>query len=262
MAAEAPAPEISAVINLHGEGRLCHASLRSFDLMCTTAAEAGISVERIAILDRPTPETLETFADFNDRFDQVRQIDVGDLGGSRNFAVSRARGTLVATFDGDDLWGREWLVRGHDAVQRQRRKHFIVHPEIVYYFDDSDFQRSSQSDKPAPGSKSFMFRHNESTALDFDEDTLRFNNVYTSNILAPRATLKQFPYIHVDASRGMGVEDWAWNALTVRRGVAHLTAAGTVHLVRVKSGIGSLGARNTASGLLPPLPSVFSRLGG
>lgn len=261
MAAPARSAALSAVINLHGEGRLCFASLRSFDLMCTTTAAAGLPVERIAILDRPTRETLDTFADFRDRFDQVHQIDVGDLGGSRNFAVGQATAPLVATFDGDDLWGKEWLVRGHAAAQAISRKHFILHPEIVYYFDDSDFQRSSQNDKPAAGGKSFLFRHNASTSLDFDEDTLRFNNVYTSNILAPRATLKQFPYIHVDASRGMGVEDWAWNALTVRRGVAHLTAAGTVHLVRVKSGIGSLGARNNASGLLPPLPSVFSKLG-
>lgn len=261
MAKASATPAVSAIINLHGEGRLCFASLRSFDLLCATAAAEGLSIERIAILDRPTPETIDTFGEFEASFDQVHRIDVGDLGGARNFAVGKAKGALVATFDGDDLWGRDWLVRGAAAAQTMRGRSFVLHPEFVHYFDESDFARSSQSDTPAPGTRSFLFRHNPSTDPDFDSDTLRFNNVYTSNILAPRTTLDAFPYIRVDRERGEGIEDWAWNALTIERGVAHEIVEKTVHLVRVKAGLGSLGARNGAAGLLPPLRSILPRLG-
>lgn len=253
--------QISAVINLHGEGLLCYPSLQSFFRLCSYANETGISVEKMVVLDRPTDDTRRVLDEFIGNFDAVLEVAVGDLGESRNCAVEKAKGEFVATFDGDDLWGRKWLVQCLETASATRTKAYVLHPELVYYFDATDFGRTSLNDRPSEGHKSFFLRHNSSKAPNYFPESIRFNNVFTSNIFAPISVLKRFPYTRIDSKRGLGVEDWAWNALTLSKGIPHLIVKNGVHMVRVKHGSESLGIRNSSSGLLPPLANIFQSLG-
>jgi hypothetical protein len=98
--------------------------------------------------------------------------------------------------------------------------------------------------------------HHDSRDSTFDREALRFNNVYTSNTFAPIDIYKSFPFLEVNAELGFGVEDWAWNAMTLMRGVEHIAVPDTVHLVRVK-GSASLGKENASRGLLPPLHQYY-----
>lgn len=84
-------------------------------------------------------------------------------------------------------------------------------------------------------------------------NVIRFENLWSANVLARRALYEKFPYKKSERRKGLGVEDWSWNIETVAAGVEHDIVEETVHLIRVKD-TGSLGVQNATEGLLPFLP--------
>lgn len=252
--------DVSVTVNFHREGIFADPACRSLATLCEATRSRGLRVEAIAILDRSDSAT-RSIIDANRRiFDMISEVDNGDLGKSRNDGVLASSGEFVAFLDGDDLWGSDWLSHAHRTLTNVDDQNTVVHPEFIYYFNSSDFERTSLSDLPSSGTKSVMMRHTASTSPFFNSDAIRFNNIFTANIFGRRSLLQQYPYLAVDRSSGVGVEDWLWNARTLAQGVRHEVAPDTVHIIRLKEF--SLGIENTRSGLLPNLYDVLLPLGG
>jgi hypothetical protein len=254
---------VSAILNLHREGTICIPAIRSFLDCCNCAGRRGVAVERIAVLDRPDSLTRRCFDVFSTEFHTVQITDVGDLGSARNVGTACSTADFVAFFDGDDLWGSQWLADAFHAGNSVSTPS-VFHPEIVYFFHTSDFEHHSLGEEQAPGSKSLYFIHEDSSRPEFNMDALYFNNVWTSNSFGPASIYRDHPFIAADHSTGFGIEDWSWNHKLLRDGVTHRIVPNTVHLVRVKS-TGSLGQQNRANGLLPDFlgySSVGARTSG
>lgn len=250
-------PDITATLIFHREGALAIPALQSFDRMVGEARASGIEVETQAILDRPDDLTRHIVGVHANALDSVKEVDFGDLGLSRNAGVKRARGRFLAFFDGDDLWGANWLRKAHTlAACSDDAANKVWHPSWLYYFAETDFDKTVLGDSAHPDAKSFLALHHPSTVASFDRRTLILNNIWTANVFAAKELHLNYPYISIDESRGIGVEDWSWNIKTIAAGVAHLIVNETVHLIRQKAS-GSLGTRNLAAALLPSLPPDF-----
>jgi glycosyltransferase involved in cell wall biosynthesis len=243
--------EVSAIINFHAENEISISTIRSFLLCCDRAEKGGIRVQKIAILDNPTSLTAEIVRTYRRNFDILEEIEVKDLGAARSVGLTKALGEFVAFFDGDDLFGADWLLSA-TTMGEALNSLAVLHPRFVYYFDEKDLLDQSTTETPRPWAKSFLFEHMDSERVNFDARCLYFSNIYTSNTFAPKALYDRFPLLHVDSKKGYGVEDWAWHAATLAGGIPHKPVPDTVHLVRVKAEH-SLGLLNTSRGLLPPV---------
>ena len=244
---------VTAIMNLHREGLLAHPSIRSFAQCCCAAEAAGLTVRRVAVLDRPDELTRAAVAlHGSGAFDQIEHCDFGDLGHARNFGTALSESAYVAFFDADDLWGDRWLVESVRLMDSaQGPENIVCHPEYMYAFTPLDFLNQSLTPLPR-GPRSSFLQLVDSDEPGFDRTTLLFANIYTSNSFASRHLYVRYPFPSVDRDRGYGVEDWWWNALTIGQGVRHAAVPGTVHLVRRKP-TGSLSQQNIGLGLLPPL---------
>lgn len=242
---------ISAVINFHAEGELCIPAMLSALDCVQFARDHGVDVELIGVLDNADVTTRTLVERFEPKFAQLHHVSYRDLGESRNHGARVAQMRNVAFFDGDDLWGQEWLHAAYKCL-RTNVGDTVYHPEIVYYFDENDFLSQSQTIAPSSGVKSFLFVHPDTRDQCFDAKVIHFNNIFTSNSAATRDLYLRYPFLKVERGLGFGVEDWTWNATLMAAGVHHVPVPGTVHLVRVKTA-GSLGASNHVNNLLPKL---------
>lgn len=252
-------PDVSAIIVFHAEGYLAPVSLKSFTQCCHSASETGLKVERIAVVDKPDPLTRKILDDHRRLFDKILFVDFGDLGKSRNAARSASSGSYVTFFDGDDLWGNQWIWRCHKFLTDPQNAQSICHPEYILYFTADDYLNQSTTVRPHHATRTYYMKHQDSADPQFDPETIVFNNLWTANSFSVRGTYERYPYIAVDRDKGLGVEDWTWNAETLAKGIRHAVVPDTVHCVRVKSS-GSLGAQNAATGLLPAVHRFASEL--
>jgi len=250
--------DVSAAIIFHGEQALAPVALRSFLSCCTYARKSGVAVEAIAIMDRADRMTADIVRSFAPELQMIEAVDFGDLGGSRNRARELSCGRYVTFFDGDDVWGSMWIAQAYQAAEADRNPNYIYHPEFIYYFSADDFLVQSSSEMPNAG-KSFHMVQADSRSTGFDPRTILFNNLWTANSFANQDVYRRFPYRHVNAAEGFGIEDWAWNAETMAGGCEHVVVADSVHCVRQKL-TGSLSANNTRLKLLPPLGAFISQI--
>jgi glycosyltransferase involved in cell wall biosynthesis len=242
---------VSAIIIFHGEKTLAPPAIRSFLSGVLYARDKGISVETIAVVDKADELTTTLINDFSEHFDDICTVTFGDLGDSRNYGRSKSSGEFVTFFDGDDLWGNEWIYKAYEYTKSVDVKKSILHPEVIYYFTADDYKRQAHDNIPCDPS-GFYFIQVDSRAIDFDPNAITLNNLWTANSFAHRSIYEEHPYKKVERKNGFGVEDWVWNAETLSLGYDHVVVSDTVHCVRMKSG-GSLSAQNTAENLLPPL---------
>jgi glycosyltransferase involved in cell wall biosynthesis len=244
--------DVTLVLNLHREGPLAGPSVASLRALRENAVADGLKVQIIAILDRPDTATREIVRSAGQLFDSVEEVDYGDLGLSRNHGASSAAGKYTAFLDADDLWGSNWIT---DAYRAQRpHKHGIIwHPEYLYTFDESDFDRYSATTVPDYHAGSNFIRQVGSDDPDFRWATLCVENPWSSHAFAETEVFRRFPYRPVDRAAGRGIEDFSFNLETAFMGLDHCVVPGTVHLYRKKKSA-SLNAQNAADGLLPYLP--------
>ena len=250
-----PSPDITVVAIFHREGNLALSAIASLIDMVASARASDLAVETIAVLDKAdeltrTLVTTQGESIWND----VKHVNFGDLGLSRNAGTQASNGRYLSFLDGDDLWGAEWLLASYFSATNGPSQ-AIWHPEFIYYFDESDFQSHSVSETPHFKTRSFVMRHQSSRSQSFDRRALLLENVWTANVFAARDLYIQFPYPAEDRGRGFGVEDWSWNIASEWHGIPHLIVRDTVHLIRVKQD-NSLGKQITSEGKLPYLPEA------
>jgi hypothetical protein len=225
--------DVSVIVNLHGEGRMAIAALRS--AAAAIAAAPDLICEIVAVADRADAATERALARFATTL-RAEACDFGDPALARNFGVERANGAFVAFLDGDDLMGEAWLRLAALALQARAGRDVIAHPRLNYVF-------GSDSDP-------IVWTHPDMETDAADLQLLRAGNFWTSASFARAELHRRFPFRANALGAGLGHEDWAFNLATAEAGVTHIAPEGTVHFVRRKQTGGRL-ALSQAQRILP-----------
>jgi glycosyltransferase involved in cell wall biosynthesis len=235
--------DITAILNVHREGILAHASLGSIRAAREVARAAGIKVEILVVADCPDVPTLDYFADADDL--RLVPTEVDDLGLARNRGVEEARGEFVAFLDGDDLWGASWLRSAFDIARREARS-VVWHPEGNLFFGTSI--------------EPHWLLHPEMEEAEGDWVNLGIRNHWTALSFGARRIYRSVPYRRTDLAGGFGYEDWSWNSEVVAQGHLHRPVPGTAHMIRVR-GASLLQRTVGATALVTPSSLLRSRIG-
>lgn len=194
-------------------------SLRSMKDAASVAADAGLSVELIAVLDNPDAGIRAVFSDIEEQGGRLEEVSFGDQGQVRNHAVSISTGNYVAFLDGDDLWSENWLKDAH-AMCETKPGQIIAHPEMNWFFQDNNN----------------LFFHIDQEDENFDPAFLRVMNYWDALCMAPRAAHERYPYADRDIKGGFAYEDWQWNCETLEAGLVHKVVPETIHFKRRRGG--------------------------
>ena len=211
--------DVTAIITAHAEGLLVGPALASYWKAIEQARSAGLSVEPLVVLDRPTSLTRSMFGALPSDAVKVVINDDGDPGMTRNRGVKEANGKYVTFLDGDDLWGSQWISLSH-AFCEANGSRVIGHSEMNLAF----------------GEHRLVWFHEDSEAPDFDIGYQRIANYWDAMCFAPKAILEQFPFEKNAIRDGYAHEDWHWNNLTLEAGFSHRPVPGTVHMKRRRVG--------------------------
>lgn len=240
--------DISVVITAHHEGRLAHRTMRSLFRTQEHAAERGLTVETVVVLDTPDEATTRYFSSYENRPDIfISNADCGDLGLSRNHGIRLSSGEYIAILDADNLFCENWL---YDAFRHLEScaTDIIAHPEYQMVFE----------------AQNFAFRQISSTDAAFEVSNLIEYNYWDAVCMARKEVFLKHPYESTTGTEGFGYEDWHWNCETVADDIAHHVVPGTVHFMRMKKSGSLLTYTRGTYRLIRPSklfePEVLSRL--
>lgn len=211
--------DVTAIITAHGEGLLAGPSLASYWTAIEEARTAGLNVEPLVVLDRPTPLTQSMFTASAARGARIILNDDGDPGMTRNRGAGEATGKYVTFLDGDDLWGSQWIVLSH-AFCEAEGANVIAHSEMNLVF----------------GEHRLVWFHEDSESADFDIGYQRIANYWDAMCFASNDILRSFPFEKNAIRDGYAHEDWHWNNVTLEAGLSHRPVPGTVHMKRRRVG--------------------------
>ncbi len=227
---------IGVVVNVHREGLLLTATLRSAATAIRAAQARGFSVRTVIVADVADELTLEVARQFSDQHEGVELIEVAfrDLGRARCAGVRALDSSWIAFLDGDDLWSEDWLWRAVRAASTDTRL-IVWHPEVNYFF----------------GARTHAFLHVDMDDPTYDVSGLALSNHWTALCFTSRDLLMDVPHPSTNIARQIGYEDWAWNINVIARGAIHKVVPRTAHGVRVKA-VSLLRATNGADCIPPP----------
>jgi len=230
--------DITAIINLHAEGNLANATIRSAIKAVENAyRNHNLECEILLILDNPNIATIQLMDHFNDvDFISYHIVEFKDLGLSRNFGTSKASGQYLTFLDGDDLWGEDWLWRCFNMSESNKNKNIVWHPETNIVF----------------GKEYHLFHHTDMESKEFQLDYLRVNNYWTALSFAPISIYQNTPFNKNEIQNGFGFEDWNWNCKTIAKNVIHKVAINTCHFIRKKENDSMLFETNQNKCLVSP----------
>ena len=126
--------DLSVAITAHNEGLVAHKTMRSVFRALEKLKEAGITYEVIVHIDFGSKETVEYFSRYrHDENIKIYENQYGDLGLSRNYVTTKARGKYIAFLDGDDLVSDNWYLEAIRLLESTKDE-IVVHPEAVLTF--------------------------------------------------------------------------------------------------------------------------------
>jgi len=234
-------PDITVIVNLHSEGMLAHAAFLSVAHAKSQAEKRGLRVEVLAVLDTPTPETIEFVQTCEVLEFKTLYVMFRDLGRSRNLGVQQSRGRWIAFLDADDLWAENWLAAAFETAERDRSA-VVWHPEVNLYF----------------GVDAFIFYTIDMEDPDFDLLSLSMSNPWSASCFTSRELLAAVPYPETNFERQIAFEDWGWNLETVSKGCLHKCVPGTLYAVRIRPD--SLVRQTSARRALPKHTDLFRKM--
>jgi glycosyltransferase involved in cell wall biosynthesis len=211
-------PDVSAILIAHAEGTIVGVSFRSMLAAIRVAADAGLAVEMLVMLDRPDEGTHEMLAEVGSHGARLVEVGYGDQGLVRNHAVREAVGRFIAFLDGDDLWAENWLVAAHELCAENART--IAHPYAEWIF----------------GEQRALWLPADQTDPEFEPATLRVTNAWDALSFAPREANLDHPFQARDLVHGYAFEDWLWNLETIESGYVHRVVPNTIHFKRSRPG--------------------------
>ncbi len=233
--------DITAIVNLHAEGALAYASLKSLFRAKALAESAGLRVETLAVMDRASNDTLDVVKPYDAEGLRSLRVEHADLGLARNSGVEAAQGKWIAFLDGDDLWGANWLAAAYREAEKDARS-VVWHPAANIYF----------------GTQQYLFMHLDMEDEDFDVLNLSFSNCWTALSFAKRELYLSIPYRASNLECQVGYEDWSWHQETISRGYLHKCVSGTVHAIRSRAQ--SLLHETTKRNALPAPTALYREL--
>jgi glycosyltransferase involved in cell wall biosynthesis len=236
-----PRPDITAIVNLHTEGKAAVASLRSLMAAKVCAEAQGISVEILAVLDSASDETVSVIMQCGLPDMTSIEVSIRDLGKSRNVGAEVANGEWIAFLDGDDLWSENWLQAAYEFAQKNKPK-TIFHPQASVYF--GDYRQ--------------IYMHMEMDDTDYDVLNLSMSNCWTALAFAKRETYLAVRYPQIKPEHQIGYEDWGWHLETISRGYRHKCVPGTLHAIRKRGG--GLTSQADDMQAMPPSTWLFRNL--
>lgn len=209
------------VLTAHAEGVLLQKSWNSLARARLRARNHGLTTQVIVVLDRPTPETIRVSASLPEMLDgdKVISVDEGDVGESRNRAMSHANAEWIGVLDADDYVSASWIASSVLTGRADPRQP-IIHPEwVVFFGGDAMIQRQRGDDDPLLKRGIFLVA-----------------NPWNSCSFAHREIRLRFPYRRSNVvGSGFGHEDWLWHCDTIAAGCVHRIAPGSLHCVRSKT---------------------------
>jgi glycosyltransferase involved in cell wall biosynthesis len=217
--------DIAVVLTAHAEGRLLVPTLRSLEVAIGRAAEAGLAVQLVIVMDRIDQETRRVldahlFASESSVADVIRlDVDNGDLGASRNDGIAQCSARFIAIMDGDNLISSNWLVDGVETLSSHTGP-AIAHVELIVSFGD----------------RRTLWTQLASTDPSFDPSLLAVVNYWDSSAIAGREVFEAVPYPVLPPGDGYGPEDWAWNLATVHAGIDHIQIPQAAMFYRARRG--------------------------
>lgn len=127
--------KVSCILTLHKEGLLCHTTLRSIEEQRIFAEKHGMAVELIIILDLADNYTRDQLLSHSilRNTDQIFEVQNGDLGLSRNLGIEKSLGDIIAIYDGDDYYSKNWLYEASCVALKNKK--LLCYPEYIFSFD-------------------------------------------------------------------------------------------------------------------------------
>lgn len=235
--------DICCVINAHREGVTLFPTIASVKRAVKYAELCGLKCSIHIILDNPDEATREVAERELTDVGVIHSVDYRDLAHSRNHAAEFSDGRYMAFVDGDDLWGRNWLVNSYLLSERTNYPS-IFHPEYNIIFGDEN---------------SHVFNHVDMDDDDFEFETLYRMNYWTALSFARTETYRTYPYQENTILDGFGYEDWNWNYETIQQGFRHKTVPGTVHFIRKGRPQDSLLAMTNKLNALPRIYNIYRK---
>lgn len=206
--------DLSVIVTAHDETLVSGPTMAAAEAAITRAEADDVRVERLIVLDSPTDQTRTWFT--QPRFDhwQKLEIDEGDVGRTRNYAVMQAKGAYIAFLDADDLFSENWLAQGVAQLRKAEAKgqKTIIHPELIWLFE---------------GDNTVYFNPDQTDPL-FLPQHFYFMNYYDTLAIAPRAAHRDIPSVSRDIPAGLSFQDWQFSVQSMAAGWVHVSSPDTI----------------------------------
>lgn len=233
--------DVSVVLNMHREALYLRPTLLSLEACADEARKVGVTVELIAVFDRPDQDTLDVFHQTPlNAFEQIKttKIDVGSLGLARNAGIDLAEGEFIWTADGDDLVSRNAIVQLIRAAQAATNSKVSVFVDFWVAFGE-------------PYHVARYFGSEWLTPADFV-----YQHPFVSRIFARRSSFNALRYNDLKLTKGFAYEDWELNCRFLAEGHDFIIAPDTAIFYRQRSN-GLLKQANSVSSRLIPHNNLF-----
>ncbi len=167
-------PRITALINTHNYGRFVGEAIASVLAQDVTPSE----MEVLVVDDGSTDDTSAQVAKFGERVRYVRKENGGQAS-ALNRGFAEARGEIIATLDGDDLWLPRKVGRVLEEFERHPEAGMVYHP-----FEHWDAQRNVME-------KDISFPAVSGNVPETPNGLLRYGDLSTSGLAFRKTALEE-----------------------------------------------------------------------